>query len=255
MNSGAPAILDVQGISVGYGPIDVLSRLSVAVASGSVTSIIGPNGAGKSTLLKSISSLIPCRSGKIIYDGRHDLTYSPAHKAVAIGIAHVPEGRQVFGQLSVQDNLDLGAYHFRGRHADKQALGTVFDYFPRLFERRKQAAGSLSGGEQQMLVIGRALVSRPRLLLLDEPSMGLAPQIVQRIFDVLEELNRSENMSILLVEQSARQALAISNYAYVLNGGQIAAQGLPDTLMADDVLRGHYLGGKARGAAPRTERG
>ncbi len=236
-------MLDLQGVSSFYGSIQALKNVSLKVNTGQIVTIIGANGAGKSTLLKTISGLIPAKSGRIWYQGT-DITQMPPAKIVSLGISQVPEGRQLFSHLTVADNLHLGAYwyHRRKYKAEiEEMLDWIYQLFPILRKRSKQLAGTMSGGEQQMVAIGRALMSRPKLLLLDEPSMGLAPLFVQEIFKVIRRLN-DQGTTILLVEQNARAALQIAQYGYVLETGAVALEGPTEKLLAEDKVRRAYLG-------------
>jgi branched-chain amino acid transport system ATP-binding protein len=235
-------VLDIRSIWTFYGNIRVLAGLSLRAEPGEIVSLIGANGAGKTTLLNSISGLVPARRGQILLDGR-DITARSPEAIVAAGISHVPERRQVFGTLSVYDNLLLGAYRRlrRERRKVKAEIEQVFDLFPILKERYKQPAGTLSGGEQQMLAIGRGLMARPKVLLLDEPSLGLAPILVQEIFRVIKELSTA-NTTILLVEQNARAALKISDRNYILETGRIILSGTTDDLIANQKVWQAYLG-------------
>ncbi|HBY92804.1 MAG TPA: ABC transporter ATP-binding protein [Chloroflexi bacterium] len=236
------ALLEVEKIDAGYGHIVALHGISLQVDPGEIVTLIGPNGAGKTTLLRVISGLLPARSGRVYFDGR-DITSQPAEALVGIGLSHVPEHRQIFGALSVWDNLMLGAFTRRrsGKHELQRDLDFVFDLFPRLAERRPQLAGTLSGGEQQMLAIGRALMARPRLLLLDEPSLGLAPLLVRELFRVIGEL-RDRGVTILLVEQNARAALRVADRGYVLETGMIVLSGVARALHANPQVQQSYLG-------------
>ena len=234
-------LLTLDAVEAGYGPIHVLKGVSLRVGEGEIVALIGANGAGKSTLLRTVSRLLPLRAGTIRFAG-DDLGRVPAHALVSRGLAQVPEGRRVFPRMSVLENLQLGAYTRTDGAEIAAGVERAFTLFPILAERRGQAAGTLSGGEQQMLAIGRALMSRPRLLLMDEPSMGVAPLVVKLIFDTIRALNR-EGMTILLVEQNARQALGIATRGYVLETGQIVLAGEAQALLADDRVRSAYLGG------------
>lgn len=234
------AILEVEDLHVYYGMIHVLKGVSFHVEEGEIVTLIGANGAGKSTTLRTISGLVAKSSGKVVFDG-HDLEKVPAHKIVGLGLTQVPEGRRLFPGLSVEDNLFLGSYLRRDKQGVQRDLERVYDLFPRLLERRKQQAGSLSGGEQQMVAMGRGLVSRPQLLLLDEPSMGLAPLLVREIFSVIEEINR-QGTTILLVEQNASLALDIAHRAYVFETGSVAFEGETRMLAEDPRIRQAYLG-------------
>ena len=235
------AMLTVENLEVNYGMIKAIRDVSLTVDEGEIISLIGANGAGKTTTLHTITGLIAPKAGKITFEGK-DLNHVPAHKIVAMGMAHVPEGRRVFQQLSVQDNLLLGAYTRKDKAEIDESLEQVYVRFPRLQERRKQIAGTLSGGEQQMLAIGRALMSRPKMLLLDEPSMGLSPILVQEIFRCIQEVNR-DGTTILLVEQNAKMALSISNRAYVLETGEISLEGNAADLLHNEQVQNAYLGG------------
>ena len=241
-------LLSVEELRVSYGAIEALDRVSIHVAEGEVVSVIGANGAGKTTLMKAIAGLLGARSGTIAFTGR-DITGTEAHALVGRGISLVPEGRQVFGRMSVEENLLLGAYSRPGG-ALADDFERCFALFPRLHERRNQRAGTLSGGEQQMLAIARGLMSRPRLLLMDEPSLGLAPQLVSKTFEIIESL-RAGGTTILMVEQMARLALKFSDRGYVLEHGRIVHQGRAADLLEDRRVLGAYLGSR-RGAGART---
>ncbi|WNJ88016.1 ABC transporter ATP-binding protein [Bosea sp. 685] len=232
-------MLEVYGASGGYGPIQVLHDLSLRVDKAELVALVGSNGAGKTTLLRAISGLQPLTAGDIRLDGE-PIRHMPAHQRVARGLAHVPEGRQVFGPLSVEDNLRLGAYLDRSGAVSRKR-DSVFDLFPALAEKRHAAAGSLSGGQQQMLAIGRALMSSPRVLMLDEPSMGLAPNLVDNILDIVGQLTR-DGMAILLVEQNAVAALRIAARGYVIETGRITQADTATALLGDERLRAAYLG-------------
>jgi branched-chain amino acid transport system ATP-binding protein len=241
MPSTDEALLVVEGLGSHYGPIRALSDVSLTVRQGELVAIVGANGAGKSTLLRSLSAVQPKSAGTVRFAGQ-DITRLPSHKVVACGICHAPEGRQVFAPLSVEDNLRLGAYpHRRDRAWLGREIERVYDLFPILNERRNQAAGTLSGGQQQMLSIGRALLGRPRLLLLDEPSMGLAPLLVEEIFRVVQELNQ-QGVTVLLVEQNARAALRIAHQGYVLETGRVVMAASARELLSDEAVRKAYLG-------------
>lgn len=234
-------MLQVDGLQVRYGAIEALKGISLEVRAGEVVTIIGGNGAGKSTLMKTISGLERASAGRVIFEGR-DITRMPGHQRVPLGIAQSPEGRQVFADQTVRDNLMLGAYHRDAGAAEFAAdIEKQFKNFPRLCERQNQMAGTLSGGEQQMLAIARALMSRPKLLLLDEPSLGLAPLVVKEIFSVIRNL-KAHGVTILLVEQMANQALAVAERAYVLETGRITIQGRGADLRRDPKVRAAYLG-------------
>lgn len=232
-------MLQVNDINVYYGPIHAIKGISFEVHPGEIVALIGANGAGKSTVLKTTSGLLRPKSGNIIFDG-HDITKTDAHKIVRSGLAHVPEGRRIFLQMTVIENLEMGA--FTQKSVSEDDLDSIFTRFPRLKERRKQVAGTLSGGEQQMLAMGRALMSRPKLLMLDEPSMGLSPILVEQIFEIIEELNKA-NTTILLVEQNAGKALDVADRAYVLETGHITLSGTGAELATSDAIKKAYLGG------------
>ncbi len=234
-------MLEVRGIRVTYGDVTALRDVSLEVAAGSIVSLIGSNGAGKTTTLKAIIGLKPIAAGEILLDGRR-IDGLSAPERVACGIALSPEGRRVFPLMSVFDNLTIGAYLRRDRVDRQRTLDWIYQYFPRLMERRNQAAGSLSGGEQQMLAIGRALMAKPRILLLDEPSLGLAPIIVEEIARIITEINRDTTVSIVLVEQNAKLALSLCNKAFVLETGSVALSGDGKDLLASDYVRRAYLG-------------
>lgn len=234
-------LLVLENVHTYYGNVHALKGISLVVEEGEIVTLIGANGAGKTTTLRTISGLIKPREGRIIFDGQ-ELNKVPAHKIVYMGISHAPEGRKVFPTLTVEENLLLGAYSLGNDHkAIKANKERVFALFPRLAERRKQLAGTLSGGEQQMLAIGRALMSRPRLLLLDEPSLGLAPMLVKAIFETIEEINR-QGVTILLVEQNAKAALKLAQRAYVLETGRVVLSGPSHELIKDERVRKAYLG-------------
>jgi len=232
-------ILKVDDIHVYYGAIHAVKGVSFEVKEGEIVALIGANGAGKSTILKTVSGLMHPRSGKIEFMGQ-DITHTDAFKLVRHGLAHVPEGRRIFLQMSVQENLEMGAY--TKKEVSKKDLDMVFDLFPRLKERRKQIAGTLSGGEQQMLAMSRALMSHPKLMMLDEPSMGLAPILVDQIFSIIKELHKA-GTTILLVEQNASKALAVADRAYVLETGGITLSGTGAELSSSDDVKKAYLGG------------
>jgi branched-chain amino acid transport system ATP-binding protein len=233
------ALLEVDDVHTHYGSIEALKGISLTVAEREVVTLIGSNGAGKSTTLRSISGLTSASSGRISFGGA-DITRLPAHEIVARGIALVPEGRRCFARMSVRENLDLGSYRRRGP-AVTEDLERVFDLFPRLLERERQKAGTMSGGEQQMLAIGRALMARPKLLMLDEPSMGIAPILVQRIYETIREINR-QGTTILLVEQNANYALDVAARGYVLETGMVAIANDADQLRKDPEVQRAYLG-------------
>ncbi|OGF18190.1 MAG: ABC transporter ATP-binding protein [Candidatus Eisenbacteria bacterium RBG_16_71_46] len=234
-------MLEVEDLDVYYGAVHALKGVSVRAEAGEIVTLIGANGAGKTTLLRSISGLIPARSGRVTFEGR-DITRMPPHEIVGLGVSQSPEGRMVFANLSVADNLELGAYRRRDRAAIREDRDEVYRLFPRLLERRGQSAGTLSGGEQQMLAIGRALMSRPRLLLLDEPSLGLAPLLVREIFRTLREIN-ARGMTVLLVEQNAHMALSIAGRGYVLETGRVRIEARCAELLKNEEVRQAYLGG------------
>jgi branched-chain amino acid transport system ATP-binding protein len=235
-------VLEVKNLTVNYGVITALQGVSLSVRQGNIVTLIGANGAGKTTTLRAISGLLKARSGEVLYEGR-PVTNLPPHEIVRQGLAHVPEGRMVFANLSVMENLRMGAYLVRDRHAIAQGLDYVFGVFPRLKEREKQLAGTLSGGEQQMLAIGRALMGRPKFLMLDEPSLGIAPLLVQKIFEKIVEINREQGLTILLVEQNANLALEVSSYGYVLETGRILLEGPAAELRSNPQVKSAYLGG------------
>ncbi len=234
-------MLEVVNLEVNYGAIKALKGISFKVKPGEIVTLIGANGAGKSTSLRTISGLIKPSGGKIYFKG-HDITNLDAHKIVELGISHVPEGRRVFGTLTVMENLELAAWTVKDKKIRNERFEMVFEIFPRLKERRKQLAGTLSGGEQQMLSVARALTTGGDIMLLDEPSMGLAPILVDEIFDILEKINK-QGTTILLVEQNARKALNLANYAYVLEVGTIALEGDAKELLNDPRVKEAYLGG------------
>lgn len=233
-------LLKVDNIEVYYGMIKALKGVSFEVNKGEIVALIGANGAGKTTTLHTVTGLIPAASGKITLDGK-DLGKVPAHKIVSMGMAHVPEGRRVFAALSVYDNLKMGAYTRKDKKEIEASLEMVFEAFPRLKERRNQVAGTLSGGEQQMLAMGRALMSKPRIILMDEPSMGLSPLYVTEIFEIIKKI-KSEGTTVLLVEQNANMALQVADRAYVLETGKIIMDGKASDLMNDERVRKAYLG-------------
>ena len=233
-------ILKVDDIHVYYGSIHAVKGVSFEVNEGEVVTLIGANGAGKSTILNTVSGLLHPKTGSVVFEGR-DLKGVAPHKIVEYGLAQVPEGRHIFQQMSVEENLQMGAYT-QPNATVEPGIADVYERFPRLAERRRQIAGTLSGGEQQMLAMGRALMSRPKLLMLDEPSMGLAPILVERIFDIIRELH-SAGTTILLVEQNAQAALSVADRAYVLETGRISLTGTGAELMASDAVRKAYLGG------------
>jgi branched-chain amino acid transport system ATP-binding protein len=234
-------MLRLEDVEVGYGPLIVVRGVSLHAEAGEIVAIIGANGAGKTTLLRAISGLLPLARGRVLFDGV-DTARVSAHRRVQLGIAQVPEGRQIFAELSVRDNLDLGAFAWtRRRSRMRDDVERVYELFPILRERADQAAGTLSGGQQQMLAIGRALMARPRLLLLDEPSLGLAPTIVQSIFEAIRQL-RQQHLAVVLVEQNVRAALAMADRAYVLETGRVTADGPAAALARDERVQRSYLG-------------
>jgi len=234
-------VLSIKNLSVHYGVIPAVQGISLEVNKGDIVTLIGANGAGKTTTLRAISGLVKA-SGEILYEGRN-LANCPPHEIVAAGISHVPEGRMVFANLTVGENLEMGAYLQKNKDHIQHDRDFVFGIFPRLAERRKQVAGTLSGGEQQMLAIGRALMSRPKFLMLDEPSLGIAPLLVKTIFEKIVEINRQQGLTILLVEQSAHLALEISRFGYVLETGRIILQDTAAALKENASVRAAYLGG------------
>ena len=234
-------MLQVKNLNVSYGAIHAVHDINLTVNDGEIVSLIGANGAGKTTILQTISGLKKADSGEISYNNV-DLRAIPPHKILTQGVAQVPEGRRVFAELSVQENLELGAYINKDKVKIAENLAQVYQRFPRLEERKKQFAGTLSGGEQQMLAMGRALMSDPKVLLLDEPSMGLSPLLVKGIFQIIKELNQDKGITILLVEQNAKMALSIADRAYVLETGNIVMEGEDKTLLADEKVKKAYLG-------------
>ena len=234
------AMLEIKDIEVYYGMIQAIKGISFEVNEGEVIALIGANGAGKTTILHTITGLLFPKKGSVIFEGK-DITKIPAHKIVSLGMAHVPEGRRVFAELSVYENLKMGAYTRKDKGEIAQTLEMVYKRFPRLEERKSQIAGTLSGGEQQMLAMGRALMSHPKIILMDEPSMGLSPLYVTEIFDIIKEVNAG-GTTVLLVEQNAKKALSIANRAYVLETGNIALTGDAKELMNNDSVKKAYLG-------------
>ncbi|MEE1003022.1 MAG: ABC transporter ATP-binding protein [Acutalibacteraceae bacterium] len=235
------ALLEVKDLEVYYGMINALKGISFEVNEGEVVALIGANGAGKTTTLHTVTGLLSAKSGSIIYDG-NDITKVPPHKIVTMGMAHVPEGRRVFQQLSVLENLKLGAYTRSNRQEIEETLQTVYKHFPRLEERKNQVAGTLSGGEQQMLAMGRAMMSKPKLIVMDEPSMGLSPLLVKEVFKIIEAMHAA-GITVLLVEQNAKMALSIADRAYVLETGKISLSGTGEELMSSEEIKKAYLGG------------
>ena len=235
-------ILEVNDLNVYYGAIHAIKNISFEIKKGEIVTLIGANGAGKTSSLHAISGLLTPKSGEISLNGLN-ITNIDAHKLVSLGMAHVPEGRRIFTNLTVLENLEMGAFIRNDKDKVKKDLNNVFDMFPRLAERKKQLAGTMSGGEQQMLAIARALMSRPELLLMDEPSMGLAPILVQEIFRTIEKINKENGVTILLVEQNAHMALSIANRAYVLETGKIIMSGNASELANNEEIKKAYLGG------------
>lgn len=234
-------MLEIKDLYVSYGMMEVLHGVSVNVEDDELVSIIGPNGAGKTTLIKTVMGLVKPTSGSIIYNGQ-DITHLPAHKRAALGIGYVPEGRRVFGKLSVEDNLKMGAYELKDKAEIKKNMDMVYEIFPRLGERAKQLASTMSGGEQQMLAIGRALMLDPKMLLIDEVSMGLMPIMVNTCFDVIKKLNDS-GITVLVVEQNANKALKIADRGYVLETGNIVISDTAENMRNNDTVQKAYLGG------------
>ncbi len=234
------AMLEIKDLEVYYGVIQAIKGISFEVNEGEIISLIGANGAGKTTILHTVTGLLSPKKGSIIFEGK-DITKTPAHKIVSLGMAHVPEGRRVFAEMSVYQNLKMGAYTRSDKGEIEQTLEKVYKRFPRLEERKNQLAGTLSGGEQQMLAMGRALMSNPRIILMDEPSMGLSPILVNEIFDIIQSVSEA-GTTVLLVEQNAKKALAIADRAYVLETGKIVMSGDAKELMNDDSIKKAYLG-------------
>lgn len=234
------SMLEVKDLQVYYGMIHAIKGVSFHVNEGEIIALIGANGAGKTTILHTITGLIAPKGGQVVFEGK-DITKTPAHKIVELGMAHVPEGRRVFAQLSVYQNLKMGAYTRSDKNEVEESLEMVYKRFPRLEERKNQMAGTLSGGEQQMLAMGRALMSKPRIILMDEPSMGLSPILVNEIFDIIQSVSAS-GTTVLLVEQNAKKALAIADRAYVLETGKISLDGNAKDLLNDDSIKKAYLG-------------
>ncbi|MGN0264432.1 MAG: ABC transporter ATP-binding protein [Oliverpabstia sp.] len=234
------AMLEIRDLEVYYGMIQAIKGVSFEVNQGEVIALIGANGAGKTTILHTITGLLSPKKGSVIFEGK-DITKIPAHKIVSLGMAHVPEGRRVFSDLSVYENLKMGAFTRKNKNEFEEILRKVYDRFPRLEERKNQMAGTLSGGEQQMLAMGRALMSKPSIILMDEPSMGLSPILVNEIFDIIQEVSKS-GTTVLLVEQNAKKALSIADRAYVLETGKIVLDGKAEDLLNDDSIKKAYLG-------------
>ena len=234
------AMLEIKDLEVYYGVIQAIKGISFEVNKGEVIALIGANGAGKTTILHTITGLLSPKKGSVMYEGT-DITKTPAHKIVSLGMAHVPEGRRVFADLSVYENLKMGAYTRKDKNGVEETLERVYERFPRWKERKSQMAGTLSGGEQQMLAMGRALMSKPKIILMDEPSMGLSPILVNEIFDIIQEVSKS-GTTVLLVEQNAKKALSIADRAYVLETGKIVLEGKAEDLLNDDSIKKAYLG-------------
>lgn len=234
------AMLEVKDMEVYYGMIQAIKGISFEVNEGEVIALIGANGAGKTTILHTITGLLSPKKGSVVFEGK-DITKVAAHKIVSLGMAHVPEGRRVFAELTVYENLKMGAYTRKEKSEIEQTLSMVYQRFPRLKERKNQLAGTLSGGEQQMLAMGRALMSHPKIIVMDEPSMGLSPILVNQIFDIIEEVSKS-GTTVLLVEQNAKKALSIADRAYVLETGKIVLDGDAQALLNDDSIKKAYLG-------------
>ncbi len=235
------AMLEVQNLEVCYGVIRAIKGISFEVNQGEIVTLIGANGAGKTTTMQSVVGLIPKRSGSVVFDG-HDITKTPCHKIVHLGMTQVPEGRRIFQELSVYENLMMGAYSMKDQSSFKNDLDAIYTRFPRLAERKNQIAGTLSGGEQQMLAMGRAIMSHPKLLMLDEPSMGLSPLLVDQVFEIIKDINK-DGTTVLLVEQNAGKSLAISDRAYVLENGEIVLTGTGNELASSEMVKKAYLGG------------
>ncbi len=233
-------MLEVKDLEVYYGMIQAIKGISFEVNEGEVIALIGANGAGKTTTLHTVTGLLPAKKGSVLFEGK-EITKIPGYKIVSMGMAHVPEGRRIFAQLTVLQNLRMGAYTRKNKEEIEETLKMVYERFPRLEERQNQMAGTLSGGEQQMLAMGRALMSHPRLILMDEPSMGLSPIFVNEIFDIIRQVSKS-GTTVLLVEQNAKKALSIADRAYVLETGRIVLEGKADVLMNDDSIKKAYLG-------------
>lgn len=234
------SLLHVEDLQVYYGVIQAVKGISFEVNKGEIVALIGANGAGKTTILHTVTGLVPAKTGKIMYNDK-DLLKVPPHKIVGMGMAHVPEGRRIFQELSVYENLQMGAFTRRDKNEIAESLEMVYRRFPRLEERKKQIAGTLSGGEQQMLAIGRALMSKPDIILMDEPSMGLSPLFVSEIFDIIQEINKA-GTTVLIVEQNAKKVLSIADRAYVLETGNIILSGNASDLLNDDSVKKAYLG-------------
>jgi branched-chain amino acid transport system ATP-binding protein len=236
----SPALLTLEAVRAGYGDFQALFNITLEIRPGEIVTLIGANGAGKTTTLRVISGLLRSQHGQLLFEGQ-DISKLPAHDVVTRGVSHVPEGRQLFPHMSVEENLALGAYIGRARPKLKQAMEEQFEFFPRLKERRKQLAGTLSGGEQQMLAIARGLMTKPRLLLLDEPSLGLAPKTVEEVFAKVQQIGKS-GVTVLIVEQNVVDGLSISDRGYVVENGEITLQGSPKELLSNERIRAAYLG-------------
>lgn len=234
------SFLEVNDLSVYYGMIQALKGISFKVEKGEIVALIGANGAGKTTTLHTLSGLISAKEGRIIYKDK-DISKIPPHKLVSVGMAHIPEGRRIFSEMSVLENLKMGAYTRKDREEIEDSIEKIYKRFPRLEERKNQLAGTMSGGEQQMLAMGRALMSKPEIVLMDEPSMGLSPIFVNEIFDIIKQMRR-EGVTVLLVEQNAKKALSVSDRAYVLENGKIVMQGRASEIMDDESIKKAYLG-------------
>ena len=234
------ALLEIKNLEVNYGVIKAIKGVSFDVNEGEIIALIGANGAGKTTILQTITGLIQAKKGSIVFDGK-ELTKTPPHKIVSMGMAHVPEGRRIFQQLSVLENLKLGAYTRKDKSEIASTLKMVYERFPRLEERKNQVAGTLSGGEQQMLAVGRALMSRPKVMMMDEPSLGLAPLVVREIFRIIEEVNK-KGVTILLIAQNANKALKTAHTGYVLETGRITMTGSGQELLTNEAVKAAYLG-------------
>jgi branched-chain amino acid transport system ATP-binding protein len=241
-------LLSLNSVETFYGPIQAIRGVDLAVRQGRIVVVLGANGAGKSTLLKTISGVLDPQKGAIVFDGREIQKFDP-DRIARLGISHVPEGREIFSLLTVRENLLLGAYSQRNAAEVERRMDLVFDYFPRLRERRGQAAGLMSGGEQQMLAIGRALMAKPKLILMDEPSLGLSPKLVRDIFAIVRRLKEEQGATILLVEQNAKAALEVADYGYVLELGKVAMEGTVPQLIATEAIRNSYLGTARSGTA------
>lgn len=234
------AMLEIKDLEVYYGMIQAIKGVSFEVNQGEVIALIGANGAGKTTILHTITGLLAPKKGSVVFEGK-EVTKIPAHKIVSLGMAHVPEGRRVFADLTVYENLKMGAYTRKDKEEIEKSLDRVYERFPRLKERKNQLAGTLSGGEQQMLAMGRALMSQPKIILMDEPSMGLSPIMVNEIFNIIRDVSKS-GTTVLLVEQNAKKALSIADRAYVLETGKIVLEGKAEELLNDDSVKKAYLG-------------